>query len=350
MSRFIWLAIIVIVSGLCFAKSFSYASIDSSEAALEFTVYTPATTSTITWYTSIPQRHADRIVNAFTAKTGIGVEVVRASTFTVRDHLLLDIENNIHEADVVTIADVGTYVELKEDGYLMEYVSPHLESFGDQYVDHGYWMTFAGFGICMAYDENYVDDPPQNWVDLLDPKWKGRIGLEDISTAGSQYGQYYMLRKLLGVEFWETLLSTQEPKIYYRTEDLANALLEGEIDIAAEFSIHTVYSYSVIKGTSIKGVYPEEGIPFILNPVAIMEWTEHPENAKIFFDFILSQEGQELMQRLNYKYSVREGMEYFESMPSFDSLNILLPDSFIDYGEKRSIYIQEFNEFLGESN
>jgi iron(III) transport system substrate-binding protein len=155
-----------------------------------------------------------------------------------------------------------------------------------------------------------------------------------------------MLREKLGVEFWKELLSVQKPKIYYRTEALANALLEGEIDIAGEFSIHIVYDYKVERKTSIKGIYPEEGIPLIVNPVAIINQTDHPEEAKIFLDFLLSKKGQELMQSLNYKYSIREGMAPLGGIPSLDNLNILRPKNATEYAIKRSEYIQEFNSFF----
>ncbi|MFC2060114.1 ABC transporter substrate-binding protein [Chloroflexota bacterium] len=145
------------------------------------------------------------------------------------------------------------------------------------------------------------------------------------------------------------MLSVQQPKIYYRTEELANALLEGEIDIAGEFSIHTVYSYRVKKGTSIQGIYPEEGIPLVVNPTAIMNHTDQPGEAKIFLDYLLSQKGQELMQRLNYKYSVREDVTPLEEIPSFGSLNILQPEDIADYAGKRAEYSQEFNRFLGNN-
>jgi ABC-type Fe3+ transport system substrate-binding protein len=63
------------------------------------------------------------------------------------------------------------------------------------------WSVFAGFGMCMAYNKDRIHTPPKNGSDLIDAKWKGRIGLEDIDTAGSQYGQYYMLRNELGASF-----------------------------------------------------------------------------------------------------------------------------------------------------
>jgi len=304
------------------------------------------TTSTVTWYTSIPQRHAERVANAFTLETGIEVNIVRNSTFIIREKLMSEIKDGKTDADVVSLADLGTFVELKNQGHLMKYVSPHYKHYPEEYKDPDYWVVFAGFGICMAYDGNRINAPPQTWTDLLNDRWRGRIGLEDINTAGSQYGQYYMLREELGVEFWGKLLSLQKPKIYYRTEELANALLEGEIDVAGEFSIHTVYSYNVKKGTSIRGIYPEEGIPFVVNPVAIINQTEHPEEAKKFFDFLLSHEGQELMQHLTYKYSVRDDVTSLGGEPPFDSLNILFPNDLMKYSRERDEYIQEFTSFL----
>ena len=346
MNKLSWVVLVIIFSGLCFALSFFYITGNDNKPKPEIVVNATPTTSAVTWYTSIPQRHADRIANAFKIETGIDVKIVRSSTFIVRERLMSEIENGTTEADVVTIADIGTFIELKNRGHLMRYDSPHYKDFSEEYKDTGYWATFAGFGICMAYNESRIDTPPQHWADLLDDRWRGRIGLEDINTAGSQYGQYYMLREKLGVKFWKELLSVQEPRIYYRTEELANALLEGEIDIAGEFSIHTVYSYRVKKGTSIKGIYPEEGIPLIVNPVAIINQTEHPEEAKMFLDFLLSQRGQELMQRLNYKYSIREGMAPLDGIPSLDNLNILRPENAVEYAGKRREYIQEFSNFF----
>ncbi len=349
MNKRIWIVLAIVVSGIFFAISLFYITRNDDEVEPEIIVSTLPTASVVTWYTSVPLRHAESLANAFTTETGIGVEIVRDSTFTIRERLMSEIKNGATKADVITIADIGTFIELKNQGHLMKYDSPHYIKYAEEYKDPGYWAVFAGFGICMAYNENLIDAPPQHWTDLLNDRWRGRIGLEDINTAGSQYGQYYMLREILGKEFWEKLLSIQEPKIYYKTTDLANALLEGEIDIAGEFSIHTVYSYRIEKGVPIQGIYPEEGIPFVVNLVAILSQTKHPEEAKIFLNFLLSRRGQELMQSSNYKYSLQDGITSLKEIPSLDDLNILLPENGAEYARKRSEYIQEFNSFLGSN-
>lgn len=346
MNKLSWVILMMVFSSLCFALSYFFITGSDARSKSGIVVIDRPTTSSLTWYTSIPQRHADRIANAFRIETGIDVKIVRSSTFIISERLMSEIEHGKAKADVVTIADIGTLIELKNKGHLMKYASPHYKNFPRGYKDAGYWAVFAGLGICMAYDESRIKTPPQQWTDLLNAKWRGRIGLEDINMAGSQYGQYYMLREKLGVAFWERLLSVQMPKIYYRTEALANALLAGEIDIAGQFSIHTVYDYRVNRKTSIKGVYPEEGTPLIVNTVAIMNQTDHLKEAKMFLDFLLSRKGQELMQRLNYKYSILEGMAPLAGIPSLDSLNILRPKNGMEYARNRRKYIREFNRFF----
>lgn len=346
MNKLIFIVPLMIFSCLCFALSYFILLDSGSMSKPEIIINGTPTAGSLTWYTSIPQSHADRITNAFRIKTGIDVKIVRSSTFVIRERLMSEIENNSTKADVLTIADIGTFIELKNQGHLMEYASRHYRHFSEEYKETGYWAVFAGFGMCMAYDKSRISMPPKHWTDLLNERWRGRIGLENINTAGSQYGQYYMLREKLGVEFWKMLLSMQKPKIYYRTEELANALLEGEIDIAGQFSIHTVYDYKCKKRTPIEGIYPEEGIPFIVNPVAIVNQTAHFKEAKIFFDFLLSEKGQKLMQRLTYKFSVREAMAPLDGRPSLNHLNILRPENGRDYYEKRSEYIREFNSFF----
>ncbi len=215
------------------------------------------------------------------------------------------------------------------------------------YKDQPYWGTYAAFGICMAYDRSSGVKPPQTWSDLLDPSWRGRLGLEDIRTAGSQYGQYYLLREKLGRGFWRELLGRQEPRIFMRTSDLADALLKGEIDLAAEFSIHTAHFYGDIKGTPIKAIFPTQGVPLVLTPTAILANAEHVDEARTFTDFLLSPEGQEMMQRLTFKYSVRRDVAPLPGEPPLSAVNPILPADLRDYSLRREEYISEFEEFRG---
>ena len=117
----------MIFAGLCFALSYFYITGNDNKPKPELVVNPTSTSGNLDWYTSIPQRHADRIANAFRIETGIDVKIVRSSTFIVRERLMSEIENGATEADVVTIADIGTFIELKKQGHLIRYASPHYK-------------------------------------------------------------------------------------------------------------------------------------------------------------------------------------------------------------------------------
>jgi len=346
MNKRIWIVIPIVIAALCFTFLYLFVMPKHNTLKPQIVVSSMPTTKVVTWYTSVPLENAQRIANAFQMQTGISVNIVRDSALVIKNRLMSEIAAGTKEADVVAIADIATYIDLKNEGYLMKYDSPQYEYYSPADKDPGYWAVFSAIGICMAYDETRLDDPPQHWTDLLDSKWKGRIGLEDINTAGTQYGQYYMLRETLGVDFWKELLSVQQPKIYSSTDAVADALLAGQIDVAGEFSINTVSSYKA-KRRTIQGIYPEEGIPLVVTPIAIMNNAVHPAEAKLFLDFLLSQEGQNITQSLSYRYSVRGDVTPLAGIPSLGSLNVLRPESAEDYRAKMDEYIQEFNSYLG---
>ena len=300
----------------------------------------------VVWYTSFPESQAERLAAAFRLRTGTLVRVVRGSTFDMKGQIMKEFAGGAPGADVLTIADIGTYQDLQRRGLLMKYDSPQYASYPPQYKSSGYWAVAALFGICMAYNKDRIADPPQEWTDLLDARWRGRIGLEDIDSAGSQYGQYYHLRRALGVAFWRKLLSQQAPRIFNSTDALADALLHGDIDVAGEFSIYTAYSYHVKKGTSLRAVYPKQGIPVVLTPTAVLEGAPHPSAGHRFQDFLLSRPGQDLMQRSAFKYSVRLGMEALEGKPPLSRLDLLNPGDPAHYADIRGKYVREFNAFL----
>jgi len=347
MKRYGWTTLVLLIAGLCFAMSFLQSAGYDSTVQPEVIVSGMPVNTTITWYSSTSPAHARRVANASTIEMGIDVEIVRDSCVVTRDSLLSEIEQGTVRADVVNFSDIGAFIELRQRGHLLNYNSLHYTTYPPEFTDPGYWAPLYGVILCMAYDENQTDNPPQEWTDLLDPKWKGRIGLADITTTGSQYAQYYLLREKIGLEFWEKLLSIQEPGIYDKAQEMIGALLKGEIDIAGELASYKVYEYGIIKGTSIRGIYPLEGVPIVLNAIAVMNGTDQPEEAKAFLDFLLSNKGQEIMQSITYRYSLREDVSPIEGLPSFDNLNVLWPKDLVDYLQKNAEYIREFNDFIG---
>ncbi|MGB5987639.1 MAG: hypothetical protein WBG37_20210, partial [Desulfobacterales bacterium] len=110
-----------------------------------------------------------------------------------------------------------------------------------------------------------------------------------------------------------------------------------------------VYDYKIKKKTPIEGIYPTQGIPFITDPLAILKQSRNVKAAGEFFDFLLSRGTQTLMQRINYKYSLRRDVPPLAGIPALARLNILHPANGIDYAAKRRAYSEEFNRLFQKS-
>ena len=139
MKKLNWMVLILIFLSLyCFAISYFYITSNNNKSKPEILVETTPTTGFMTWYTSTPQIFAERMTNTFKIKTGIEVKIIRNSTFIVREILLSEIKNGKTKADVVSIADIGTYIELKNQGHLMKYSSPQYKHYPEKYIDPDY--------------------------------------------------------------------------------------------------------------------------------------------------------------------------------------------------------------------
>ena len=50
-------------------------------------------------------------------------------------------------------------------------------------ADHNKFVAWFFANELIAYNSDYVKDPPKSWEDLWDPKYKGKIILPDITTS-----------------------------------------------------------------------------------------------------------------------------------------------------------------------
>jgi iron(III) transport system substrate-binding protein len=82
--------------------------------------------------------------------------------------------------DVMNSTGFEPYV-LLEQGYFTKYESPERKHFPEGHKDsEGYWATMYTSPNLMSYNTRLVSskDLPKDYSELLDPKWKGKLGLD----------------------------------------------------------------------------------------------------------------------------------------------------------------------------
>lgn len=303
----------------------------------------------LSWYTSLPEEHANLILARFSQKYPfIHTRLERGGSFTIAEKVYEERRAGRAQVDVLHLLEPATFVQLRNQGALLHYDTPEAHDIPAAYKDPGFWTALRAVTLCLAYDPRRVNrgEAPAGWSDLLAPRFRGRIGVKNAETAGSAYALYFLLRERYGTIFGEQL-AAQQPKIYQTASQMLEALDGGEIDAALGMLGYAAYQAQQ-QGQSLELVWPAEGVPMMVGPVAILAAAPHPNCAKLFEDFLLGPEGQQLMNDPVGAYSLRAGAAPPPGRLPLTELHLLWPTAgWGDYATKRELLRKEFSNLLG---
>lgn len=317
---------------------------NSAAASPEETIELARREGELSWYTSLPQDGAEEFLALFEEKHPyITTHLVRGSTFDTVQRLQTEIESGNVQADVLHVLDVAVFTQLRRKGALLQYSSPEERAIPTAYKDPGYWSALRVVGLCIAYDPQRLspEKAPTTWPELLDDKWRGRVGLKDAQTAGSAYAHYYFLREEYGVSYWSRM-AAQHPRIYKTSDETLDALEAGEVELVSGAMGYSVYDRKRA-GRSIRAVWPEDGVPMMLGPVAILRSAPHRNAAKLFLDYALSQSGQKALQDILGGESVRSDVEPPEERAPLTKMRVLSPaGGWTEYADRQETLRSEY--------
>jgi len=181
----------------------------------------------------------------------------------------------------------------------MKYVSPESKNYDEKYKEsQGFWTNGYLRARVLGYNTRYVSkqEAPKSYEDLLDPKWKGKIGL-----PRERYAWFGMMCKAMGEErgisYFKKLVS-QDLHYHY------GLTLNASLLAAGEFSILALVSNSALENLKDQGAPVEWnfGGPVVveMQGPAISAKASHPNAGKLFTDFFLSRQNQELLRDLRF--------------------------------------------------
>ena len=150
------------------------------------------------------------------------------------------------------------------------------------------------------------------------------------AAAGTQFNWTYLLEHALGPEFMQKF-AAQHPVVMATGAQMTDAITRGEVMIGAALDHWRAFTPEG-QQAGLVAVYPTEGMPLTLAPVGILAGGPHPNAAKLFIDFILSQEGQRLLDTQLYgMYSMRPDVPPPAGQKPLTEVHPLLPTDLQDY-------------------
>jgi iron(III) transport system substrate-binding protein len=94
---------------------------------------------------------------------------------------------------------------------------------------------------------------------------------------------------VLGEDYWARQAATK-PKLFPSGAPLSDAVVRGELMIAPLLT--SVVLPKKKEGAPIDGIFPPEGIPISTSAAGISRTARHPNAARLWLDWVLSDEGQ----------------------------------------------------------
>jgi iron(III) transport system substrate-binding protein len=321
------------------------AMVSAQDAAL---VQAAKKEGSVLWYTSLALPSSTAIAHTFKLKyTGIDVEVHRTGSQRVLQRVMQEAAAGVKNADVIHTSDAGHFELLKAKGLLLKYtphgVTPFPEGFKDK---AGFYYGMRATLSVIAYNPKIVadKDAPRTWKELLNTKWSGKEVTAHPGYSGIIMTHVLALVNVYGWDYFRDL-AKNKLHIVQSANDPAGIVASGERPVGVNGAEYFYYK-TLKEGNPIKMIYPKEGVPLIVSPVAIAKDAPHPNAAKLFTEYIFSKEMQQLLADKEGLYTGHPDVTYPSDKPKLKELKLLPADA--DELEKRNAEIKKrFTEYFG---
>ncbi len=245
------------------------------------------------------------LFDAFAKEVNAKVDFLSMSSGEVISRI--EAEGGKPMADLWFGGGIDAFMAAKDSGLLESYIPKEADKVGSEFRDsEGYWiskgLTVVGFLVNEELLKEKGLEVPTTWKELADPKYKDEIIMANPAISGTNYGAVKGILDMYGEEEgWAYLEKLNENIPFYgkRGKD------PEEKTVAGEFAIGIIpadkSSFEAGEKNNLTVIYPEDGIPWVPEGVAIFKNGDGADIAKAFIDFMLRDENQERLAELDGK-------------------------------------------------
>ena len=227
----------------------------------------------------------------------IKVDLVRTGAPAMLQRILTEYRGGKIFADVV-LGFGFIHYELAQQKLLARYDSSERSNYAPQFKDKdGFWTNVIPIVHTIAYNPKMVPpaELPARYTDLLLPQWKGKAGMNSnnimfLAAMTTHFG------KERATDFLQKL-SAQQPQVRSGGTLVATLVAAGEFPLAYSINENNVENFKQ-RGAPIDWVRLADPLYGELVPIGVMAGAPHPNAARLFVDYALSKEGQELFRNL----------------------------------------------------
>jgi iron(III) transport system substrate-binding protein len=283
----------------------------------------------VSFYTAIDLQTAERLGKAFEAKyPGIGCRVERNGAERIFQRIGQEQASRIHAVDVVGSTDTSHFLSWKRDGLLASFLPEEVaKHFPREHVDaDAAYATMCAWLCVIGYNTRLVkpDEAPKNFVDLLDPKWKGKLVKAHPAYSGMMTTETFMLARDLGWSYFEKLAQQRVLQLQSASDppkklELGERAVTGD---GADFLLVIMKE----RAAPVEIVYPAEGAPLIVVPSGVFANAPNPNAARLLQSFLLGAEVQRIFVDTFALRSVHALVKEKPGRTAFSNIKLMTAD------------------------
>jgi iron(III) transport system substrate-binding protein len=296
----------------------------------------------VIWYTSTPIATANKLIQMFQAQSGVKVELFRSGGSAILRRFMQETSAGRIGTDVLTTSDPAASAALAKKGMFVPFQPENFDKVPDaaKAADGAYVAQRLNMIAISARSDKIGDDAPKTWSDLTDAKYKGKMVMTDPSFTALGLMTVATLSKKFGWDYYEKLRKN-DMMVVQGNQQVSDMLKRGERIIAAGV-LDSYVADDRKQGHPEATIYPSEGALIIPSPTAVIKGAPHPNAAKLFAQFMLSEAAQKLFPE-DGGYAARVDIAPPEGSPKLGDVKAIA----IDYDdiEKTSAAVKKhFNE------
>jgi iron(III) transport system substrate-binding protein len=281
----------------------------------------------LTVYHAYPQLSA--VTTAFTKKYGIKVKNWRSGSEGILQRVTSEARGRKNDVDIIQV-NAPESEALHRESLLQPVASPHLKDLIPAAIPaHKEWVGVTVDVFSAAYHTTSVkkEELPKSYKDLLDPKWKGRLGVE-----AEDHAWFATLLSIMGeqqtLKLFNDIVATNGISVRKGHSLLASLVASGEVPLGL-----SVYSWNPDqlkeKGAPIEGLLIEPVVGQF-SSISMAKRAPHPNAAALFYDFMLT-EGEQILSDMKF---VPTSTKVKSPIPSNISIKFIDPGQALDNSEK----------------